>query len=112
MLQKQGDWHESEIIRIKRNNLGRLDLNDLTLPSYIIDKVTKIARDNCQIDVDIERLSFNTIEIPINKSVNTMANMVTIKGINWLVPTFNMLLYRLTLVSLYPVTNSMAASEA
>jgi len=51
-----GKWHESEIIRIKRNNLGRLDINDLPMPSYIIDKVTKIARDNCQIDVDIERL--------------------------------------------------------
>jgi hypothetical protein len=51
-----GNWHESSIIRIKRNNLGRLDINDLPLPSYIIDKVTKIARDNCQIDVDIERL--------------------------------------------------------
>lgn len=51
-----GKWHESKIIRIKRNNLGRLDINDLPLPSYIIDKVTKIARDNCQIDVHIERL--------------------------------------------------------
>jgi hypothetical protein len=50
------NWHEKKIIRIKRNNLGRLDINDLPLPPYIIDKVTKIARDNCQIDVDIERL--------------------------------------------------------
>jgi hypothetical protein len=51
-----GNWHESRIIRIKRNNLGRLDINDLPLPSYIIDKVTKIARDNCQIDLEIETL--------------------------------------------------------
>lgn len=50
------NWHEKKIIRIKRNNLGRLDINDLPLPPYIIDKVTKIARNNCQIDVDIERL--------------------------------------------------------
>ena len=51
-----GNWHESSIIRIKRNNLGRLDINEVPLPPSIIDKVTKLAKDNCQIDVDIERL--------------------------------------------------------
>jgi len=51
-----GNWHESNIIRIKRNNLGRLDINDLPVPSYIIDKVIKIARDNCQIDLEIKTL--------------------------------------------------------
>lgn len=52
----QGNWHEAPIIRIKRNNLGRLDINEVPVPQYIIDKVTRIARENCQIDTEIERL--------------------------------------------------------
>ena len=51
-----GNWHESNIIRIKRNNLGRLDINKVPLPPYIIDKVTEIAKNNCQIDVTVDRL--------------------------------------------------------
>lgn len=51
-----GNWHESNIIRIKRNNLGRLDINEVPLPPYIIDKVTEIAKNNCQIDVTVDRL--------------------------------------------------------
>lgn len=51
-----GNWHESSIIRIKRNNLGRLDINEVPLPPYIIDKVTEIAKNNCQIDVTVDRL--------------------------------------------------------
>jgi hypothetical protein len=51
-----GNWHESSIIRIKRNNLGRLDINEVPIPPYIVDKVTEIAKANCQIDVTIERL--------------------------------------------------------
>jgi hypothetical protein len=51
-----GNWHESSIIRIKRNNLGRIDINEVPIPPYIVDKVTEIAKANCQIDVTIERL--------------------------------------------------------
>jgi hypothetical protein len=50
------NWHESKIIRIKRNNLGRLDINELPLPPHIIDKVVGLAKENCQIDLEIERL--------------------------------------------------------
>lgn len=50
------NWHEKPIIRIKRNNLGRLDVNEVPMPSHIVDKVLKIAKENCQIDSEVERL--------------------------------------------------------
>jgi|688.fasta_scaffold34409_4 hypothetical protein len=50
------NWHEKKIIRIKRNNLGRLDINELQLPSHIVNKVVSLAKENCQLDLKIERL--------------------------------------------------------
>ena len=50
------NWHEKKIIRIKRKNLGRLDLNELSLPSNIVDKVIRLAKENCQVDLKIQRL--------------------------------------------------------
>ena len=50
------NWHKKKIIRIKRKNLGRLDLNELSLPSNIVDKVIRLAKENCQVDLKIERL--------------------------------------------------------
>lgn len=50
------NWHEKPIIRIKRNNLGRLDVNQVPMPSHIVDKVVKLAREYSQIDNEVERL--------------------------------------------------------
>jgi hypothetical protein len=50
------NWHQWPIIRIKRNNLGRLDINEVPMPSSIVDKVVKIAQENSQIDSEVKSL--------------------------------------------------------
>lgn len=49
---------------------------------------------------------------PINKSVDSMARMVIINGKNCLLPKLYMLRNNFGLVRLYPVTRSIAASDA
>ena len=52
---KNGNWHESKVIRIKEN-LGRLDINEVPLPQHIIDKIIKLVKEDYKTDLEIETL--------------------------------------------------------